>query len=101
MSMSINGIHQITVTGVDTYIYTVTGTPATPATGTITCTYVLMEELTTALGIAIETHNYTTDQPFKAWVRKSSASPYYRTSEFTGSVTSIGFTATVTLVFDE
>lgn len=28
---------QITVTGTTTYTYTVSGTPATPATGTITC----------------------------------------------------------------
>lgn len=31
-----NGDHQITVTGVKTFTYSVTGTPATPATGTIT-----------------------------------------------------------------
>lgn len=30
-----NGVHQITVTGSNTYEYTVVGTPATPATGTI------------------------------------------------------------------
>lgn len=33
-----NGIHQITVTGLNDYTYSVTGTPATPATGTITAT---------------------------------------------------------------
>ncbi len=31
-----NGVFQITVTGASTFTYTVTGTPATPATGTIT-----------------------------------------------------------------
>lgn len=30
-----NGIHQVTVTGASTFTFTVTGTPATPATGTI------------------------------------------------------------------
>jgi hypothetical protein len=33
-----NGIFQITVTGPDTFTYAVTGTPATPATGTIKAT---------------------------------------------------------------
>ena len=31
-----NGVYQVTVTGTDTYTYTVGGTPSTPATGTIT-----------------------------------------------------------------
>lgn len=31
-----NGIFQVTVTGLDTFTYTVSGSPATPATGTIT-----------------------------------------------------------------
>lgn len=33
-----NGLFQITVASPTTFTYTVTGTPATPATGTITCT---------------------------------------------------------------
>lgn len=33
-----NGVHVITVTDANTYEYTVTGSPATPATGTITAT---------------------------------------------------------------
>ena len=31
-----NGLHEVTVTGVDAFTYTVVGTPTTPATGTIT-----------------------------------------------------------------
>lgn len=33
-----NGVHQITVTGANSYTYAVSGSPATPATGTITAT---------------------------------------------------------------
>lgn len=34
-----NGTFQVTVTGADTFTYEVTGSPATPATGTIDCLY--------------------------------------------------------------
>ena len=34
-----NGTFEIVVTGLDTFTYTVSGTPATPATGTITASY--------------------------------------------------------------
>jgi uncharacterized phage protein gp47/JayE len=34
-----NGLVTITVTGTNTFIYTITGTPSTPATGTITAAY--------------------------------------------------------------
>lgn len=32
-----NGLHEITVTGASTFTYAVSGAPATPATGTLTC----------------------------------------------------------------
>lgn len=96
-----NGVHTITVTGVDDYEYTIAGTPDSPATGTLTCTFVMVEELTNVSGIATEEFDYSSEQPFNAWARKSSGSPYYKTTQFTGSITSSGYTATVTLASDE
>lgn len=99
-----NGVHQITVTDVNTYTYTVTGTPVTPATGAITCTFVMMQELSNASGIAQEDFDLgliTATQPFRGVVRKASGSPYYRDNNFTGSFYSGGFSATITMVSDE
>ena len=52
-----NGEFTITVTGTDTFTYTVSGTPATPATGTITCYKV---PVTPATGTITATGGITT-----------------------------------------
>lgn len=96
-----NGVHQITVTGASTYTYTVSGSPATPATGTITSTYVVIEGLTDVNGEIEVQHNFTSDQGFAGWARKSSASPFYKTSNMSGAIVSSGFTATMILGSDE
>lgn len=66
-----NSHHQITVTGVNTYTFTVAGTPATPATGTIIGTAIIVNELTDVDGEINENHRYTGDQPVDGWVRKA------------------------------
>lgn len=66
-----NSHHQVTVTGVNTYTYTVAGTPTTPATGTIIGTAIIVNELTDVDGEINETHRYTSDQPVDGWVRKA------------------------------
>lgn len=96
-----NGDHQITVTGVDAYTYTVSGTPDTPATGTITATARIINELTSAGGIASELFNVGSDQPITGTVRKSSGTPYYKSGTVSGSITSSGYSATIILVGDE
>lgn len=66
-----NSHHQVTVTGVNEYTYTVSGTPATPATGTIVGTAIIVNEVTDVDGEINETHRYTGDQPVDGWVRKA------------------------------
>lgn len=96
-----NGIHTITVTTVNAYTYTVSGTPATPATGTITCTSVILETLTNASGIATINHRYTSNQPFTGKARKTSSTPFYKTSNITGTITSTGYSGITFLILDE
>jgi len=66
-----NGAYLITVTGVNSYTYTVSGTPATPATGTITATSRLVNDLTDGAGEVNKTHRYTGLQPVEGVVRKA------------------------------
>ena len=84
------------------YDYTVANSPTTPATGTITSTAVIINELTTAGGVADDTRSYSGAQPISGRVRKASASPRYKTAGIAGTISaSAGLTATVQLIPDE
>ena len=96
-----NGIFQITYISADSYSYTVSGTPDTPATGTITSTFVLLFG-TTSSGVATSIMRYKTlDQPFTGRVRKTSATPLYKQGILSGSVENADYNTTVYLVYDE
>jgi len=96
------GIFTITVTGTNTYTFTVTGTPITPATGTITSTFVLISALTDVLGVVSGSRTFVTNQPISGNVRKSSASPYYKTGALVGTINKdSGLDLTITLLSDE
>ena len=97
-----NGVFAITVTGANSYTYTVSGTPATPATGTITATGVVLEGLSNASGIVTDaSFVYSSDQPFDGWVRKHTSSPYYKETALSGTVVNAGFAATAIMISDE
>jgi hypothetical protein len=97
-----NGIHQITWISVDSYSYTVSGTPDTPAGGTKVETDVLISGLTNASGIATDNRSFASNQPITGRVREGTApEPNYKTSPITGTVDKdIGFSATIFLVPD-
>ena len=97
-----NGIRTVTVTGANSYTFTVTGTPATPATGTITSSSVIVAGTTTGTGIvSTASFNYTNDQDVTGRVRKSTTSPLYKQAPLTGTVTANGLSLTVAMVSDE
>jgi hypothetical protein len=96
-----NNEHQITVVDSNTYTFPVTGTPASPATGSITSTFRVINGLTDTNGSISTTFNFSADQPIRGIVRKSSSSPYYRQGTITGTITDTGFTTTVVLIQDE
>jgi len=97
-----NGVHVITVTGVDAYTYTVSDTPATPATGSPVATAVIIDADTNSSGIATDTRSYSVAQPVIGRVRKGTTSPRYKTSPLSGEVsTTGGLSVTVQMVPDE
>lgn len=97
-----NGRFEITNVTTDAYDYAVTGTPTTPATGTITATAQILSGLTDVNGyLATNTFAYVEDQPVIGKVRKASGTPNYKEGTIVGDITSSGFRATVLLVGDE
>jgi len=97
-----DGVKQITVTDANTYTYTLGATQTSPATGTITSTFVALQGLTNATGIINTSRTYATDQPVTGWARKSTASPYYKQAGINNTINSAsGLSAVALLILDE
>lgn len=97
-----NCVATITVTSVNAYTYTVSGTPDTPATGTIIATYVALEGLTNASGLATATDAFGSNQPITGHARKGGSAPFYKTTPITGTIDSTaGFAVTLTMALDQ
>lgn len=96
-----NGVFTITYISADSYSYTVSGTPDTPATGTITATGAILEGVT-VLGVIQATRSFSVDQNVRGTARKTTSVPYYKISDFTDVVDSVdGLTKTVQLIYDQ
>jgi hypothetical protein len=96
-----NGVKTISNVTTNTYDYTVSGTPTTPATGTITSYRVILDGTTDASGILQNTaFAYTTDIAVTGRVRKGSAATFYKTSPLSGTITTAGLDLTAFLVKD-
>jgi hypothetical protein len=96
-----NGVYTITVTNANEYTYTVSGTPATPATGTPTSTAVILSGTTDASGILqTTTFNYTANQPVTGKARKATSGTFYKTGAITGTISTAGLDTTVLLIQD-
>jgi hypothetical protein len=95
------GVFTITVTGANTYTYTVSGTPVTPATGTITSHRVILDGLTDASGIIQDTgFIYGSDLAVTGRMRRYTVTPSYKPAQITGTIVSSGFTQGVFMVPD-
>jgi hypothetical protein len=96
-----NGVFQVTVTGTDTFTYTVAGTPATPATGTIVTTGAPLYGTTDVNGLISASRSFTTSQPITGRVRKATTGTLYKTGTVSGTISNTaGFSATVQLIPD-
>ncbi len=93
------GRHTITVTGANTYTYTVANSGS--ASGSAEVTAIVVDALTNASGVVTAEIDYTSDQPVVGYVRKGSASPYYKQSPISATVASTGLSTTVLLISDE
>ena len=96
-----NEIGTVTVTDPNTFTYTVVGTPATPATGSLVGTAQIMTGLTDANGVLFDSgFNFGTNQPVGGRARKSDADPFFKDSNLTGTITSNGLSITPALADD-
>lgn len=98
-----NSVHVITVTGANDYTYTVSGSPDSPATGTIKATGALIDALTDVNGQATKSRAFASDQDIKGFIRLSTTSPRYRSFNLAGNTVdnADGLIITVRMVRDE
>lgn len=93
-----NRLHQVTnVIDANSFEYNVSGTPSTPATGTITLQIVYLNGLTNASGYISNVVNYISDQPVVAIIRKS----LYKNASLNATLTTIGAEIQASLISDQ
>ena len=83
-----NRIKTITKIDADSYSYAVTGSPTTPATGTIISTAIVIAGLTNASGQISDTRVIASDQDFTGKASKGSHSPVYISQDLSGTIDS-------------
>lgn len=103
-----NGVFAITVTGANSYTYTMGSSPSSPATvangySNIEASGVVLSGLTNASGQISASATYSVDQPVRGnVVAPSSMSPYYKAQPFTDTIDNVvGLSKTVGLTPDE
>jgi hypothetical protein len=97
-----NGAKQITYIDADSYSYTVSGSPTTPATGTIDATAVIIFGTTDGSGNISDQRSYSSDQDFTGRIRKSTTSPLYKTFDLSGTIDATsGLPLTAAMISDE
>lgn len=97
-----NGLKTITKIDNNSYSFPVSGTPTTPATGTIKCTGIVATGVTNSSGLFLDSdvEYLGSDQPVVGWGRKGTTEPFYEQSDIVGIMTSEGFTSTQLMVRD-
>lgn len=97
-----NGVKTISNVTTNAYDFTVSGSPTTPATGTIISTAVIIEGTTDGDGSISDTRAYASNQQFSGRVRDSSTSPFYKSSRIGGVIdSSVGISVNVPMISDE
>lgn len=97
-----NGAHQVTVVTANTYTYTVSGSPTSPATGTIISSGAIISGVTNGAGTISATRTFGANTPVKGVVRKSTTSPRFKSFGLTGTIDSaLGLTINVRMIIDE
>jgi hypothetical protein len=96
-----NGVKSITYIGVDSYSFVVAETPATPATGTITATMVIIDGATNASGVITDLRYFPASQAITGRVRKATTGTLYKSSPISGTIdNTTGFSAIVQMIPD-
>jgi hypothetical protein len=96
-----NGVKTVTVTGVNTYTFTTTGSPVSPATGTISSTTVFINNVTDSLGRVSVTRSFSSNQPIRGRARKSTTPILYKSAPIVATINSAsGLDLTVQMIPD-
>lgn len=96
-----NRVKLITIVDANSYTFEVSGTPATPATGTILATSVLLFGDTDINGEISNTRSYSVDQGVSGDAKKGSSAPVYISSPLSGTIdTGNGATLTAFMTAD-
>jgi len=97
-----NIVAQVVYIGTDSYSYTITGSPTSPATGSPTSTTAIFNSLTDANGIVSDTRAWTADQPVIGRARKHTNPPLYQSQPIVETINKDnGLSITVYLIPDE
>lgn len=98
-----NGPFAIANISTNAYDYTVTGTPVTPATGTITSTGALLHGLTNASGLISRSRSYALSQPVRGFARKATGSPTFKDFDLAGNTVDKdnGLSINIRMILDE
>jgi hypothetical protein len=98
-----SGIHLITKIDANSYSYTVSGAPVTPATGVIKATGAFLSGTTDVNGEIERVRSVGVNTPVEGFCRKSTSSPRYKTFPLAGNtVTSVsGLSAAAPLIRDD
>lgn len=97
-----NGRYEISNVTTNAYDYTVSGTPSSPATGSPTATAQILTGVTDSSGVvSTDSFPYTSTQPVTGTLRKADASPMYKPTLVSGTITSAGLDVTSFMISDE
>lgn len=97
-----NGPFTITAVLTNSYDYTVSGAPASPATGTINSTGAILNGTTDGSGNISASRTFTANQPISGRARKSTSSPRFKTFPLSGTIDNAnGLTINIQLALDE
>lgn len=97
-----NGVKTITVTGGNSYTFTTSGSPTSPATGTITSTTVFIDGITDSNGQISDVRSFSSSQPVRGRVRRATSGTLYKQAPIIATINNIsGLDLGVQLISDE
>lgn len=97
-----NGVKQITVTGTNSYTYSIDSGTASPATGTIVSSYAPISAVTDGTGIVSTSKVFGSNQAVTGVARKGTSSPRYKTAPISGTISSTaGLAQSAVMISDE
>ena len=96
-----NGVFTVTVATANTFTYTMSADPGASGSGTIKCTFVILDGTTAANGEITMARTFPAVQPAGGRARKGSTTPYYKSATITNQNIPVGGSLTYTVQMTE